>query len=385
MTIPRSLMVIAGEISGDMHAANVIRELHRQDPSLRYFGIGGPRLRAQGVETFYDVREMGVMGIVEVLKRIVFFRRVFREMEALARERRPEAVLLVDYPGFNLRFAAKAHAMGIKVIYYICPQVWAWHRERIPKMAACVDRLMAIFPFEPAVFQGTSLKVDFVGHPLVEVIDAALQEPPATLPWHGSPRIALMPGSRHTEIERLLPPFCAAAALIESRYPEATFLLPAPTEAIAGQVARLLATFPVKPRRLEIVQGDSREVLRQSRAALIKSGTATMEAALIGCPTVIAYKVAPLTYQFARCVVKIPYIGIANIVANRMICPELVQHEATPEKLAAALLPLLEETPARTAMLEGFAEVRRQLGSGGAAARAAAVVREELATQAPAP
>jgi lipid-A-disaccharide synthase len=177
MSRPRELLVIAGEISGDMHAAGVIRELKKLDPTIRYYGIGGPRLRAEGVETFQDVREMGVMGIVEVLKRLFFFRRVFREMEALARTRKPDAVLLVDYPGFNLRFAASAHAMGIKVIYYICPQVWAWNRSRIPKMAAVVDRLMAIFPFEPKVFEGTGLEVDFVGHPLVTEIQEVLKAP----------------------------------------------------------------------------------------------------------------------------------------------------------------------------------------------------------------
>ena len=381
MTRPRELLVIAGEISGDMHAAGVIRALKQRDPSLRCYGIGGPHLRAEGVETFFDVRDMAVMGIVEVLKRLVFFRRVFRRMESLARERKPDAVLLVDYPGFNLRFAARAHAMGIKVIYYICPQVWAWHRSRIPKMASVVDRLMAIFPFEKAVFEGTGLKVDFVGHPLVDDIAAALRVPLAPLPWAGEPRIGLLPGSRRTEIERLLPVFCEAAARIEHSFPQASFIIPAPSAEIETQVTRLLSRLASKPARLQVVQGESRQVFRQCRAALVKSGTATMESALIGCPTVIAYRVAPLTYRFAQWVVKIPYIGMANIIAGRQICPELVQDKATGESLAAALIPLLGNTPERAAMLAGFDEVRTLLGSGGAAQRAAAVVMDELGSR----
>ena len=378
MNRPRELLVIAGEISGDMHAAGLIRALKQTDPSLRCYGIGGPLMRAEGVETYYDVKDMAVMGIVEVLKRILFFRRVFRRMEAVARERKPDAVLLVDYPGFNLRFAASAHAMGIKVIYYICPQVWAWNRGRIPKMAAVVDRLMAIFPFEKEVFAGTGLAVDFVGHPLVTEIQETLKGPLTPLPWGGDPKIGMLPGSRHHEIDRLLPVFCTAAVLIENLFPNASFIIPTPSTEIREYVQRLTNTLPIRPGHLKIILGDARQVFRQSRAALVKSGTATMESALVGCPTVIAYKVAPLTYQFARRVVKIPYIGMVNIIANRQICPELIQNHATGETLAAALIPLLTDTPERLAMLAGFDEVRNLLGAGGADEHAARVVSDEL-------
>lgn len=378
MSRPPEILVIAGEISGDMHAAGLIHALRKQCPEVVCYGIGGPLLREAGVETFYDVRDMAVMGIVEVLKRIVFFRRVFRHMEQIARTRKPDVVLLVDYPGFNLRFAAKAHAMGIKVVYYICPQVWAWNRGRIPKMAAVVDRLMAIFPFEKNVFAGTTLKVDFVGHPLVDEIRKALEAPATTLPWTGEPRIALLPGSRHHEIDRIFPTYCAAAKRIEQRFPQASFIVPVPSPDIETHVRRLVAELPEVPSHLAIVQGEARQVLRQSRAALVKSGTATMEAALIGCPFVVAYKMAPMTHWIARRLVKIPYIGIVNIIAQRLVCPERIQNEATPERLADDLIPLLGDTPERSAMLAGFAEVRGLLGTGGAADRAAAVVAEEL-------
>ena len=378
MTHRRELLVIAGEISGDMHAAGLIRRLRESDPSIHCYGIGGPLMREAGVETLYDVKDMAVMGIVEVLKRIFFFRRVFRHMERVARERKPDAVLLVDYPGFNLRFAASTHAMGIKVIYYICPQVWAWNRGRIPKMAAVINRLMAIFPFEPKVFEGTGLKVDFVGHPLVDEIREALHAPLAPLPWQGEPHIGLLPGSRHTEIDRMLPPFCAAAKLVEKKFPGASFVIPAPSPEIEGHIRKLIATLPVAPSRISIVRGEARQVFRQSRAALVKSGTATMESALAGCPTVIAYIVAPLTCWIGRKLATVRFMGIVNIIANRLVCPEFLQEQATPEALAGALLPLLSDSPERATMLAGFDEVRTLLGAGGAAERAAQVVLEEL-------
>ena len=273
MNRPREILVIAGEISGDMHAAGLIRAIKKADPSIRFYGIGGPRLRTEGVETYYDVRDMAVMGIVEVLKRILFFRRVFRKMEVVARERKPDAVLLVDYPGFNLRFAASAHRMGIRVIYYICPQVWAWNRGRIPKMAAVVDRLMAIFPFEKEVFTGTGLAVDFVGHPLVSEIQDVMKGPLTPLPWEGDPKIGLLPGSRHHEIDRMLPTFCAAAVLIEKTFPGASFIIPAPSPEMEEHVKRRLAGLLARPTRLHVVTGDARQVFRQSRGALVKSGT----------------------------------------------------------------------------------------------------------------
>lgn len=378
MTRPRSIMILAGEISGDMHAAGLVRALRQTDPTLTFFGMGGPRMRDAGVETYYDVKDLAVMGIVEVLKHIFFFRKVFRHMERLAKEKRPDAVILVDYPGFNLRFATRAHAMGLKTIYYICPQVWVWKQGRIPIMVKVLDRLMTIFPFEPKIFEGTPLKVDFVGHPLVDEIKEALEAPVVPLPWAGEPQIGLLPGSRHAEIDRILPPMLAAARLVEEKFPNASFVIPTPTEEIGAHVRRLAARLPSVPTRLNVIQGDARQVFRQSRAALVKSGTATMESALVGCPTVITYSVAPLTFWIAKPMLKVRFAGIANIIANRYVCPEVLQFDVTPEALAKALIPLLSDTPERKAMLEGFAEVRALLGGGGAAQRAAQVVLEEL-------
>lgn len=378
MTRPPTLLIVAGEVSGDMHAALLLQALRRHIPGVSAFGVGGDRLRAAGMDILYDVRDTGVMGFTDVVRRLGFFRRMFRDLTDRARDRRPDAVLLVDYPGFNLRFAAEARALGLKVIYYICPQVWAWNRRRIPRMAAVVDRLLAIFPFEPAVFAGTGLKVDFVGHPLVDEIRESLDEPLQPLPWEGEPKIALLPGSRDQEIARLLPALCEAACLIEAQRPTASFMIATPSADKGSSVRALLARLPRRPARLTVIDGGMRQVLRQARAALVKSGTGTLEAALIGCPAAIVYKTSPLTYWLGRMVVSVDHIGIANVIADRRICPELLQHEATPSAMAAALLPLIDDTPQRAAMLDGYADVRRRLGSGGAADRAALLVLEEL-------
>jgi lipid-A-disaccharide synthase len=380
---PSSLLVVAGELSGDMHAAHVVRELKQRRPDLHVFGIGGDHLRAEGMEILVDAREMAVLGFWEVLKRYGFFKRVFEDLRRTAAERRPDAVLLVDYPGFNLRFAAAAKALGLKVLYYVCPQVWAWNRARIPRMAAVVDRLMAIFPFEPAVFAGTSLRVDFVGHPLVETAQAARTEPPAELPWRGAPRIALLPGSRRMELERLLPIFWGAAREIEKASPGCSFLLAAASDRMAALARELIAGLGPGPQRVEIVEGSTRQILRQADAALVASGTATLETALMGCPMLVVYKTAWPTYVLGRMLVRVPFLGMVNLIAERELCPEFIQHAATPSALARALQPLLTDTPARRAMVQGLAEVSAKLGHGGAAENVARIVDEELPTRSP--
>ena len=378
MNRPLTLLVIAGEVSGDMHAAGLLAALRRRNPAVTAFGIGGDRLRAAGMTVLYDVRDMAAMGFTEVLGRFPFFYRVFGELLRAARERRPDAVLLVDYPGFNLRLAARAHNVGLRVIYYVCPQVWAWNRRRIPKLARCVDRLITIFPFEARWFANTNLRVDYVGHPLVEEIQRCLAAPPAALSWPGEPRVALLPGSRRQEIAAILPVLWRAAGQVAQNRPGAGFLIPAPTAELAGLVRSAVARLSGGPPRFQVVEGLAREVLRQAQAAMVASGTATLEAALLDCPMVVVYRTAPLTYLLGRALVRIPDIGMVNIVAERRICPEFVQGAATPTAVAEAILPLLDDTPARMGMLTAFREVRERLGPPGASDRAAALVLKEL-------
>ncbi len=372
------IMIIAGEVSGDMHAASLIRALKTRLPNAHVYGIGGERLRAQGVETLYDVKDMAVMGFTEVLRRLPFFHKVFHHMLSLARQRRPDAVILVDYPGFNLRLAARTHAAGLKTIYYICPQVWAWNRRRIPKMASIVDLLLAIFPFEKKVFENTPLCVKFVGHPLVDEIREALEEPLLDLPWAGAPRIALLPGSRTQEIRRILPSLCEAASLIEQHHPNASFLIPTPSPESEKLIHAILQQLPVRPTRLTVVLGQTRQVLRQARAALVTSGTATLESALLMCPTIVVYRTSPLTFLLGKHLVQVPHIGIVNVIAGKQICPEFIQSKATPANLARALLPLLDDGQARLDMVRGFEQVKALLGQGGAATNAADLIAKAL-------
>jgi len=373
-----SVLLIAGEVSGDMHAAGLVRAVRARAPYVKFFGIGGEALRAAGMDTIYDAREMAVMGLAEVLKRYRFFKKVFEDMVALAEDTKPDAVVLVDYPGFNLRFAERMHRMGIKVIYYICPQVWAWHRSRIAKMAEIVDRLIVIFPFEPQVFAGTSLKVDFVGHPLVDVARRVLAEPLRSLPWRGT-RVALLPGSRRQEIDRILPVMAKAAARLDQTQPDRFwFIVAAPSEEIAQYMEKVLTDVKRKPAHLEIIPRLTRQVLHQARAAMVASGTATIEAAFMGCPMVVVYKTSPLTYLIGRQLVKVPHIGMVNIVAGKEICPEYIQFRATPRALADGVQKLVDDAPDRAQMVEELAKVRLALGSGGASKKAAAIVMEEL-------
>ncbi len=382
-----SILIIAGEVSGDMHAAALVRAIRARAPKTRFYGIGGDAMAAEGVELHQHVRDMAVMGLTEVLARLPFFRRVFRQTLDLARTRRPDAVLLVDYPGFNLRFAACAHAMGLKVIYYICPQVWAWNRARIPRMARIVDRLLAIFPFEPAVFAGTGLAVDFVGHPLVDELRRVPQTPLDGLPWdpRAHPLVALLPGSRVHEVQRILPSVWAAAGRIAARMPEAAFVIATPDEAIADQVREFLRYPGAGPGRYAVVAGRTRLVLRNARAAIVASGTATLEAALLECPSVLVYRTSALTYALARMLIRMSHIGIVNIIAGRTVMPEFIQGAVQPAAIADAVLALMPEAPARHAALRGYQTVAATLGEGGAAARAAGIVLEEIARTAAGP
>jgi len=373
-----SLMIIAGEVSGDMHAARLVRAIRAQSPDTTFFGVGGEQMRAAGVDTIVDIADMAVVGFAEVVSKYRHLRRIFYDMLAVLRSRRPDAVILVDYPGFNLRFAKRAHLMGFKTIYYVCPQVWAWHQARIPRMAATLDRLIVFFPFEPDYFKETGLQVDFVGNPLVDEIAEAQEQLHAPLPWQGGPQIALLPGSRTHEIERILPSMLTAARLIEERHPTASFIIPVHDAPTAELVKQVQSTLPDGPARCETVIGQTRPVMGEARAALIASGTATLEASLMRCPMVITYRASFMTYLLYRALVKVDYLGLVNIVAGREIAPERIQYGGSPKDLADAIEPLISDDTAHAAALAELDEVNRRLGPPGAADRAASAVLDTL-------
>ncbi len=374
----KNLLVIAGEDSGDMHAADVICALKEKRSDLSVWGIGGEKLRAEGVETLHDTQEMDVLGFAEVFAKYSFFKSVFNEVLAEVDKRKPAAALLIDYPGFNLRLAKELKKRGVKVLYYVCPQVWAWNRGRIPKMAKIIDRLMVIFPFEVEVFKDVDLKVDFVGHPMVDELRAFRDAELESLPWTAEKKIALLPGSRKQEIRYILSPLLEAAQLMDQSRSDLSFMIPVPEHRVA-MVEEILQKAKKSPRNVSVVVGKSREVLKQADAAFVASGTATLEAALLGCPTVLVYKTSGFNYAIGKMLIKIPWLGIANVISGKEIMPERVQQRMRPIELAATLDPLMNDTPARATMLENFQTLEKELGAGSPAARIAQIINTEIA------
>ncbi len=376
------IMICAGEVSGELYAANIMHEIKQRlgsECSVEFFGIGGDRMVAEGAEIVAHVSQTGVIGIWEVLKRARFFTKLKKQLENMVDTRKPDILFTVDYPGMNMRIAEYAHNKGIKTIHFICPQVWAWHQERIPKIARIFDHLITIFPFEPKLFEGTGLDCQFLGHPMVDVIAETKREPAPELPWGNGHRIALFPGSRRNEIARLLPDILKAAMLIEAEVGECSFIIPTPTAEIDKLVRAELARCKQVPRQLALCPGNSRHVLMQAKAAIIKSGTSTLEAALIGCPHIVVYRVSKLSGMILRRLIKgVKNVGIVNIVAGREITPELLQEAVTPERMASELVPLIKEGEARQQQLAALQGVCDSLGAEGAIARAGEFIKSQI-------
>jgi lipid-A-disaccharide synthase len=366
-----TVFVSAGEPSGDAHAAALVRALREAAPQVRVEGVGGAQLAATGAVLMARIENLTVIGFVEVLRKVPAHWRLLKAIERRLERGDVKLVILTDYPGFHLRVAAAAHRAGVPVLYYIAPQLWAWHESRVKNMARDVTHLAVILPFEQRFFQDRGVTTTFVGHPLLDrpsvgerpEVKARLGLDPAR------PVLGLFPGSRAQEAARLWPAFRDAARIVRERRPDVQCLVAAtPGGEYPG------------PEGVLVVSGRPAECFAASDAALSKSGTTTIEAALAGAPQVVAYRMHGLSYFVARRLVRVPFIGMVNLVAERRVAPEFVQAEVTAENLAAAVGPLLDpESAERRAQLEGIAEVRRRLGGPGAAARAALIARGMLA------
>lgn len=375
-TAPLRVLIVAGEASGDLHGGNLIRAAEAlPGRPIRFFGVGGEEMRAAGAEILIDAAEMEAVGIPGPAKLRTIHAAFSRLKDVLARQR-PDAVVLIDYAEFNMAFAKAAKRAGVKTIYYIAPQVWAWRRGRARKIARRTDRVLSIIPFEPEFYGDLGAAVEYVGHPLVDKV--APEVPPAQVESDlglagASPRVLLMPGSRAQEIERVLPPMAGAAEILASRYPEAAFVLPLASTADAGEVQRCLpAGLPVR-----LVRKNRYAAMALCDVGLVCSGTATLETALLGVPMAIAYKAPPLLWRL-RFILAVRTYGIVNLIAERPVCPELIQGDCTPERLAEEAVRLLEDAPRRSRAKEGLAEVRRRLGPGGASENAARALRRAL-------
>lgn len=369
----RSVMIIAGEASGDMYGARLVEEAHRLDSSVRFFGIGGQAMRTAGVETLVDSREMAVMGFVEVVAHFGVIYRAFRLMESLLKREKPELLILIDYPGFNLRLAEKAKKAGVKVLYFITPQVWAWHASRARKIARLVDHAAVILPFEVPIFEREGLAVTFVGHPLLDMALPSMTRDEAMQQFglkDGMRTIGLFPGSRRREIKALLPVMLQSAALLKERFGELQFILPLAPGVDRGLVDGFLADATVT---VTVVEGKNYDVIQVCDLIIATSGTVTMEIALFGVPMVIIYKVAPLTYAIASRLVQVEHAGICNIIAGERVVPELIQHEAEPRRIAAETESMLNDAERYASIREKLLAVRAKLGEPGAPRRVAAL------------
>lgn len=372
------LLVVAGEASGDLHAARLLAELRRQRPDLAPFGMGGEELQAAGVELLADSHEVAVVGITEALKVLPRARQVFRQLLAETERRRPPVAVLVDFAEFNLRLARELERRGVAVAYYVSPQVWAWRRGRVRTIAKVVDRMLVLFPFEADFYRDHGVEVDHVGHPLVDEVPELPQAWDATHPLDAPFRLALLPGSRRSEVEALLPTMLAAAALMAREVPLAVTLVRAQTVSRA-LIERHLQSAGVP---VEVVDSDERfPRIAGSHLALCASGTATLEVGLLRTPLLVLYRLNRWSYWLGKALVKLPYFSLVNLVLAEKAVPELLQHDATPERVAAEGLLLLRDRNAREALRSSLAELRPRLGEGGASRRAAAAVVELLAAR----
>lgn len=378
-----NMLIVAGEASGDLHGSNLIKSLKERDPSLVFYGIGGEKMRGAGLNAIADSRELAVVGISEVILKLGKLYAAFNKLKKALDERRPDVVVLIDYPDFNLYVAKEAKKRKIPVIYYISPQVWAWRRGRVKKIARLVDKMLVVFPFEVDIYQKAGIDVEYVGHPLSATVSSRLSKDgaKASLGMAQCQSVALLPGSRRHEVARLLPVMIAAASLIKKEMPDIQFVLPA-ADTIEDN---FIKSFIHDNIQIRIVRGRCYEALRASDAALVASGTATLETALMEVPMVIVYKFSFLTAIFGRLFVHIDDVGLPNIVAGRRIVPELIQEEATPSALAENILRILKDQDTREKMVYELKEVKNKIGNVDASRDAAEKIYAFLESQKPAP
>jgi lipid-A-disaccharide synthase len=374
----RHLAIIAGEASGDTHGAALMRSLREQDPTFLFTGKGGPKMTGEALSSGGTldnwIAEAGVLGLWDVLRHYGYFKKKFAELLDELAANPSEAVILVDYPGFNVRLAKAIRKRKIptRIIYYISPQVWAWNRRRIPEMARALDLMICIFPFEQEIYESSGLPTVFAGHPMVGELHAVpTSERDATL-------IGLFPGSREREVRKIFPVLAHAARLVAQSRPEIRCAAAAATQAHAELMRDMASEAGVE---MEISTGASRDLMRRAGAGIVCSGTATLEAACLGLPYALIYKVATLTYEVGIRVIRVPYLGIVNILAGQPVIREFIQHDATPAALADEALRLLNSTEARERLAADLSSVVNSLGRRGdrsASERAAHAVLECL-------
>lgn len=370
------IMISVGEASGDLHGASVANALKTIQPDIKIFGMGGQAMRAAGVDVVYDIADLGVIGFVEVIKNLPKLFTLRDNLAELMERERPDALVIIDYHGFNIRLAKIAKSKGIPVISYICPKVWAWGRSRAKEVAETVEKVAAIFPFEVDVYREAGANVTFVGNPLLDIVKPTMSKDEAYTYFGANsqePLVLLLPGSRQNEIINLLPVMLEAAEKIAVKVPNCQFFLP-----VASTISREMLQNVTNQYNVTVIltEKNTYDLMNIADMAIAASGTVTLEASLMNLPTVVIYKIAAISYLIGKMIIKIPYISLPNIVAGRKIVPELVQYDLSADNITKEALPILTEPSVRTAMLNDLAEIRQKLGSAGAVER---VAREILA------
>ncbi|HDL19344.1 MAG TPA: lipid-A-disaccharide synthase [Bacteroidetes bacterium] len=364
----KNVFIIAGETSGDLHGSGLVRELRNIDCQIKIWGIGGEKMRAAGMETEYDISQMAFLGFSEVIRHLPFIWQVLHHIKRLLREQRPDLVILIDYPGFNLRIAAFVHHLGLKVLYYISPQVWAWGKNRVKKIARFVDRMAVIFKFEEDFYRNHNVPVTFVGHPLLDSLQIRPTKNEFYEKYHltaGAPVMALLPGSRIQEIHRLLPDMVEIAGQFKWKVPEIRLCVSISENVPAAIYDKIL-------QDMEITRvPETYPLMAYSSLMLVASGTATVEGTIVGTPFVVVYKVSPFSYWLAKKLIKVDYIAMANIIAGQLVVPEFIQDDFCPGKVLPVLLKLQQNEQERKKMESGFNLIRKRLGSKGSAKRVA--------------
>lgn len=366
-------MIIAGEASGDLHGANLVKAIQAREPSISFFGVGGTALKGAGVTIRVQSEELSVVGLSEVFSKIGKILKALSLLKKDLKTLRPDLLILIDFPDFNLRLAAAAKKLNIPVMYYISPQVWAWRTGRVKKIRRLVDEMVVILPFEADFYKEHDIPVTFVGHPLLDNISP--DDFNNTLNKKGPPIIGLLPGSRSEEVERLLPVMIEAAGIISEEVREVKFIIPVAPSLNKDKAEKMLQGSMAD---ISIAQGNVYEVLKSAVLVISASGTATLEAAIFGTPMLIVYKVSPLSYWLGTKLIRVKYAGLANLIAGEEIVPELIQEKASPENIAEHALRLLRDKKARAEMQQQLNAIRKELGDPGASDMAAKVALRML-------
>jgi lipid-A-disaccharide synthase len=377
-----TIYFVAGEVSADNHGAALMRSLRVLDPELKFIGRGGPQMQQVAGAQFTNwIGSAAVLGLWEVLRKYGYFREQFRQTLNEIQESKPDAVVLIDYPGFNLRLARalRKQSHSRKTIYYISPQVWAWNRGRIKKMARFIDLVLCIFPFETDLYAASGLRAVFVGHPMIERLETQ------KIDTHRDQNlIGLFPGSRSREVRKIFPVMIEAARRLLQLNPTLRFQVAAASEELAREMSEMLRAEQLADREtIEIAVGQTSAIMQRAFVGIVASGSATLEAAYFGMPFVLIYKVAWPTYVAARLVVNVDFLGMPNLLAGKEVVPEFIQHEAKPDAIVKAVRLLMEESPARDRMISDFDAITSKLGGSGASDRAAQAILEEMETAAP--